>query len=297
MKDFISKNKKWLGYLLFALILTGALLYYRFPSDALLGYLQARAESATPRLALSIDRIEPRLPIGLKFVQAEVALKDVPDMVILSAESLLLQPRLWSLLRGRPGCSFHCVAYKGDLIGCVYIKDRPRDFIDAEIELSDIRMGDCAYLSHLIGRHVEGTLDGTISYRGQYNLLADGAGEASLRLSHGKVELLRPVFTFKSIDFNEMEIEMVLEKQNINVTRLELKGQQLHGTLSGAITLNKEFAKSSLDLRGTIEPFAAFFKSTDGTHDTVAFFKQRLKRGTLSFVIHGTLREPRIKFT
>jgi len=231
-------------------------------------------------------------------VETEVALKDMPDSVILRADSLLLKPQLWSLLRGESKYRFDCLAYKGKVSGSVYFKkDRTRRFIDTEIELSNILIGDYAYLSHLIGRHAEGTLGGTVSYRGQYNLLMDGSGEANLRLSHGKVELLQPFLTFESIDFSELEIEMVLKKQEINLIRLEVKGKQLHGTLSGTITLKKEFAKSRLDLKGTIEPFAALFKGTAGIGDTVALFTKRLKKGTFSFVIHGTLGEPRIKFT
>jgi len=298
MKRFISKNKKYLGYLLFALILTVALLYYRFPSDAVLDYLQATANTADPRIVLSVDRVEPRLPIGLKFGKTEVSMKDMPDGVILRIDSLLLRPGLWSLLRGKPEYCFHCVAYKGDLVGCVYIeKDRTRGFIDTEIELRNILIGDCAYLSHLIGRHIEGTLGGTVSYTGRHNLLMDGSGEANLRLSHGRVELLQPFLTFESIDFNEMEMEMVLKKQQINLTRLELKGQQLHGTLSGVVTLKEKFAKSSLDLRGTIEPYAESFKGKGGAHDTLKLLKHLIKNGTVSFVIHGTLGEPRIEFT
>jgi len=298
MKRFISNYKKWFGYVLFALILTVALLYFRFPSDALRDYLQATAGRANPRVVLSVDRVELRFPIGLKFVEAEVGLKDMSDRVILRADRFLLKPELWSLLRGESKYCFDCLAYKGNVSGCVYFqKDSTRRFIDTEIELKNIRIGDYAYLSHLVGRHAEGTLGGTVSYRGPYNLLMDGSGEANLRLSHGRVELLEPFLTLESIDFNEMKIEMALKKQKINVTRLELKGQHLHGTLSGTITLKEEFAKSRLDLRGTIEPFAALFKSTAGTLDTVRFFKKRLEGGTLSFVIHGTLGEPKIEFT
>jgi type II secretion system protein N len=143
---------------------------------------------------------------------------------------------------------------------------------------------------------VEGTLDGTVSYRGQRNPLMDGSGQANLRLSQGRVELLQPFITLESIDFNEMEIEVVLKKQQINLSRLELKGQQLHGTLSGTITLKQELAKSGLDLRGTIEPFAGLFKGTAGTSDTVQFFKQRLKGGAFPLVIQGTVGEPKINF-
>jgi type II secretion system protein N len=298
MKRLISNYKKWLGYLLSALILTVVLLYYRFPSDAVRDYLQAMAERANPRVVLSLDRVKLRLPIGLKFVETEVALKDMPDSIILKADSLLLKRELWSLLQGESKYCFDCLAYKGNVSGCVHFnKDGTGGFIDTEIELRNISIGDYAYLSHLIGRHVEGTLGGTVSYGGPYNLLMDGSGEANLRLSDGKVELVQPFLTLESIDFSEMEIEMALKKKKINVTRLELKGQQLHGTLSGTITLKKEFAKSGLDLKGTIEPFAALFKSTAGILDTVRFFKQRLEGGTLSFVILGTLGEPKIEFT
>ena len=298
MKRFISNYKKWLGYLLFALSLTVALLYYRFPSDALGDYLQATANRANSRLVLSVGRVELRFPIGLNFVETEVALKDMPDTVILRADSLLLKPQLGSLLQGKSEYCFQCMAYEGDLIGCVYFKkDRTGGLIDTEIELKNVRVGDYAYLSQLIGRHIEGTLGGTVSYRGQHNLLMDGSGEANLTLSHGSVELLQPFLTFESIDFNEMEIEILFKKQQINLTRLELKGEQFHGTLSGTITLKEKFAESWLDLRGTIEPFAALFKGARGTHDTVKLFKERIQRGTLSFVISGTVEEPKIRFT
>ncbi|MCK4388999.1 MAG: type II secretion system protein GspN [Desulfobacterales bacterium] len=293
-----SKHTKYLGYVLFAVILTAGLLYYRFPSDALRDYVQTSAENTNARVVLSVERIQPWPPVCLKFTGIELALKDKPDRTILKADRVLLKPRLRSLLRGKSEYSFHCLAYGGDLRGCAHFKkDSTGAFIDTEIELRDVHIGDYAYLSELIGRRVEGNLHGTISYTGPFKVLTDGSAEANLRLSGGRVELFQPLFTLGSLDFNEIEAEMFLDKQKINVTRLELKGEVLHGTLSGTITLKEKFARSSLDLRGTIEPFAAFFKGTAGIHDTVAFFKQRLKRGTLSFVIHGTLGEPKIKFT
>lgn len=297
MKRFMSNDKKWLGYLLFGLILTVALLYYRFPSDALRDYIQSMALRTNPPLALSVDSLELSLPIGLKLLETQVSLKHMPDKVLVRADSLLIRPKVWSLFRGKPEYRFHCVAYKGDLVGSVYVeKDGTRDFIDTEIDLRNIHVADHAYLSQLIGRHVEGTLDGTVSYKGQRNPLADGSGQANLRLSQGRVELLQPFITLESIDFNEMEIEAGLEKQQINLSRLELKGQQLHGTLSGTITLKQELAESRLDLRGTIEPFAGLFKGPGGTGDTVQFFKQRLKGGAFPLVIQGTVGEPKIKF-
>jgi hypothetical protein len=143
------------------------------------------------------------------------------------------------------------------------------------IALKDIRLGKLD-LQSLIGRHVEGSLDGSITYNGKNNLLIEGSGAADLRLSDGRLELLQPILSLDSIDFDQVSIKMALQNRRIN---------------------RKEIGNSRLDLRGTIEPFSDFFKSLPGTQDTVKLFKRRLKRGTLSFTIRGTLSEPSIQFT
>lgn len=297
MKNFISKHKERLGYILFALILTLVLLYTRFPSDAVRDYFRAKGLGTTPRLDLSADRIEPSILVGLKFTKPKVALKDAPDRVILRADDLFIKPALSSLLLGKRKFSFRCAAYQGDARGSVLIKKDPEmDFVDTEMTLNNIHVGDYSYLSQLIGRPVEGTLGGTISYSG-HNLMSDGSGKANLKLSDGRVKFLQPFLTLQFIDFSEMEIEAVLEKQKINVKRLELRGKQLQGSLSGTITVKEQLARSQLDLRGTIEPFAALFQSSGGAQDTVAVLKQHLVKGTLSFAIRGTVEEPLIEFT
>lgn len=298
MKDFISKRRNVLGYILYALILTMALLYFRFPSDAVEDYFRAQGVSANPPLALSVDRIGPLIPYGLKFVKTRVSLLDSPDSLILKADRLSLRPSLLSLLGGKPDYSFHCAAYKGDTSGSIRLwQEETARSIDTEIELTNVDLGEYAYLRELIGRSVKGTLSGTIVYNGQYRPILDGSGEANLSLSEGTVELAEPFLTLKSIDFNELEIDMVLNKQKIDVGRLEFKGKQLQGTLSGTITLRKALAESVLSLSGTIEPFAALFENATGIQDTVAFLRDRIDQGTFTFTIEGTLGQPKIKFT
>ena len=168
---------------------------------------------------------------------------------------------------------------------------------NTEIELNTIRVGNYEHLKDLIGTHVNGILSGTICYRGQHKNLIDGAGEANLKLLDGKVDLLLPILSLESIKFNEVKIDMVLKTQKINLTHFELEGPLLKGTMSGTISLKKEFAKRTLDLNGKIEQFAAFFKSTEGVYNTMKFIKQRLRKGTLVFIIQGTIGEPKIRFT
>ena len=298
MKQFISKNKKWFGYIIYCIIVTVGLLYYRFPSDALRDYLQIRANNLNTPLFLSIDRIKPWPPFGLKLGQTEIALKDKPDIKLFRADSLLVKPEAWSFLKGKGRYCFECLAYGGDVWGCVYFdKNGMKAPFNTGIELKGIRIGNYKGLRYLIGRDVDGILYGTIYYSGQRKNLIDGTGEVNLKLLDGRVDLLLPILPLGSIEFNEVKIDMALKKRKINLTRFELNGRQLKGTLSGTISLKEKFAKSTLDLKGTIEPFAAFFKNTEGAFSTLRFFKQMMRKGVLTFIVHGTLGEPKIKFT
>ena len=299
MKQFLSRKKKWFGYILYCIIVTVGLLYYRFPSDALRDYIQIRANNLNTPFFLSIDRIKPWPPFGLKLGQTEISLKDKPDIKLFRADSLLVKPEAWSFLKGKGKYCFECLAYGGDVWGCVYFeKNSMKAPFNTEIELKSIRIGNYKLLiRYLIGRDVDGVLYGTISYSGQHKNLIDGTGEVNLKLLDGRVELLLPILPLGSIEFNEVMIDIALKKRKINLVRFELNGHQLKGTLSGTISLKEKFAKSTLDLKGTIEPFASFFKNAEGVFSTLRFFKQRMKKGALTFIVHGTLGEPKIRFT
>lgn len=298
MKQFISKNKKWFGYTIYCIIVTVGLLYYRFPSDDLRDYIQIRANNLNTPLFLSIDRIKPWPPFGLKLGQTEIALKDKPDIKLFRADSLLVKLEAWSFLKGKGKYCFECLAYGGDVGGCVYFeKNSTKAPFNTEIELKSIRIGNYKGLRYLIGRDVDGIINGTIYYSGQHKNLMDGTGEANLKLLDGRVDLLLPILPLGSIEFNEVKIDMALKKRKVNLTRFELNGHQLKGTLSGTISLKEKFAKSTIDLKGTIEPFASFFKNTEGAFSALRFFKQMMRKGTLTFIVHGTLGEPKIKFT
>jgi len=299
MFRFIWRNKKWAGYALYCIALTGGLLYYRFPTDILRDYLQAIPARMDSRLVLSIDGIRPWLPFGLRFSQTELSLKNRPGSALFRAEGIFLRPDAWSILKGKPELHFDCTAYKGALKGHINAKENgAKGAFDTVTELQDIHIADYKPLQDLMGRHVEGTLGGTITYDGHYNLLMDGTMEADLKVTEGLLEYLNihPLLNFESIEFKEMEIAMVFKKGTINLSRLELKGEQFQGSLSGNITLKGGFSKSVFDLKGSIKPSPAFLKSVAGVAGTMKFIKQRMKKGTLSFAIHGTLGEPQIKF-
>lgn len=284
MNQWIQKNRKWFAYALYGVLITLGLLYFLFPSEALRDYLQAKADSTNSPLHLSIGSISPSLTFGLKFRKTELSRRADPDKVLFRADRLLLRPTLWSFLRGKWRFCFNGETYGGVLKGCVqFNKNGLEAPFATSVSLKEIRIGEYDNLSTLIGRHIEGSLGGTMTYNGTNKSLIAGAGEANLRLSEGRVELLQPILSLDSIDFDQVLIKMILKDQKINVTHAELNGPNIRGTLSGTVSLRRDFLKSTLDLRGSINPFADRLESSTDT----------LEGGTLPFTVRGTLTKPK----
>jgi type II secretion system protein N len=293
-----SKYRKYFGYILFSILLVIALLYYRFPTDALKNYLQATADDMDANYHVSIGNARPAFPFGVRLLDTVVVPRNDSETNVFAADTLLIRPEIISFIRGRLKYDFDCLAYNGDLKGFVHFKKRGMNgpFITM-IELKGIHMADYEYLSTLIGRDVKGILSGTINYRGQQDVLINGNGEANLTVSDGWVQLLEPLFGLESVDFDDLRIKMVLDKRKIQLNNVELEGRNLKGTLSGTVSLKRDLSRSSLALKGSIEPSAAFFGGEKGASNTLKRLTRGLKKGKISFVIRGTPKNPRIRFT
>ena len=293
----MSKKKKWFGYVFYCFMVTAGFLYLRFPSDAIKDYLRNTVNKQNIPIVLSIEQVTPWPTLGLKVDDAEISLKDTSAPKLFKAESLIVRPEIWSFVKGSGRYCFQCKAYGGDIKGCVQFRQSamtPPFY--AEMKLKDVQIGGNKYLEELAGRRIQGNLSGTVFYSGQTNDPMSGDGGANLRLLDGAIEVLLPLLGLDSISFNEIVIDMVLKKRMITIARCDLRGNQLKGKISGDISLSKQIERSSLDLRGELEPFATFFTSAEGGSSTMNILKNRLKRGALSFVVRGTLREPKVRF-
>jgi type II secretion system protein N len=293
----MSRKKRWFGYICYCLIVTAGFLYLRFPSDVIKDYLRKSVNKPNIPIVLSIDRIGLWPALGLKLDEAKISLKGDPVRTLFKADSLVLRPEIWSFVKGSRRYCFQCQAYGGDVRGCVKFHQNSMPLpMNTEIDVKGLRIEGHEYLMDLLDRRIKGTLSGTMYYSGQNKNLMSGNGGANLRVLDGTIEILIPLLGLDSISFNEIVIDMVLKKRTITIARFDLSGPQLRGRLSGTISLRKQVARSSLDLRGALEPFAAFFTNAEATSGTMNSLKRSLKRGALSFIIRGTLNKPTVSF-
>ena len=297
MKRIILKNGKWIGYLLYCVLLTLGLLYYRFPSESIAAYLEAAVSRANPRILLSLDSLRPGFPLRVDLIGAKMSFRKAPQKPLLNVKDFSLRPEVWSFLRGTLIYHFNIHAYDGNINGNVRFEDRKRmDSFAAAIRLKDLHIGRHPYLSSLMGRDVSGVLGGDIVYTGQYDNLTGGVGEAFLNISGGSLKLLQPVLGFQSLQFDRLSIKMKLKNKKMTLSDVGLQGPAVKGRLSGTILLNNNIQASRLDLKGTIEPLGGLFGNLKGKSDSLKFLRQSLKNLQRSFTIRGTFSNPEFKF-
>jgi len=297
MKKAIRKKGKWIGYLLYCVLLTVALLYYRFPSESIAAYLESVVAKANPRILLSLESLRPGFPLSVDLIDARISLKKAPRKTLLSVKNVSLRPEAWAFLHGTHVYHFDAHAYHGNIKGDVRFETRElMTAFTTTMKLKDLHIGRHPYLSPLIGRDLSGVLGGDIVYTGQYANLIEGVGEAILNISEGRVQLLQPILGLQSLQFDRLSMKITLKNKKVALSDVGLEGRAVKGQLSGTIILNNDIPASRLDLRGTIEPLGGLLGDLKGDSNPLKFLRKSLKSLKRSFVIRGTFRDPEFKF-
>ena len=297
MVRFVLKHGKWIGYVIYTVLLTTGLLYYRFPSNTIKAYLVSEVAEANPPMVLSLQTLRPSFPPGVDFIDVRLALRETPQQDLMRATSISIIPAAWSFLSGEPQYNFDAHAYDGDIEGHVrferYATDAP---FATSIRLNGIHIGYHPYLASLLGREVSGVLGGAIHFAAQQNKFIEGVGQGTIVISDGGFKLLEPILGLDSLTFERLSMEMSLRDRKLSLNRVQLDGKTLKGELSGHVTLNTDLSRSRLDLKGTLEPLGGILGNTKGDAAALRILRQGLTKLKRSFVIQGTFRKPQFKF-
>jgi type II secretion system protein N len=293
----IGRYGTWLGYVLFAAAVGGMFLYFCFPSDAVREYLEGSASRFSPPLALRLHNVRPAFPFGLKFEDADLGFKEAPGIPLFKADSFVLMPSMRILALRGPAFRFACAAYGGKIQGVIVFKAFSLEGpFQSDVAMTDVRLGQYPYFRDWLKRELTGTVSGSVTYTGKPGTFPQGTGQGDLSILNGSVQLAQPFLGVESISFHRIDVEMVLEKEHISLTRFDFEGKEVKGKASGTVHLNPHFSRSTLDLRVALKTSSAFLPGEGGLVGAATFLGQGLRDGNLSISIRGTVAQPRISF-
>jgi len=292
---FKVKDKKWLGYFVYVVLATMFLLYILFPAEKVEEFIDNSVSRAEPKLSFDAERIKPWLPARLHFVESRVYVRDKSQSSIFRAESFYVGPQIVKLFKGDYRLQLDGKAYNGEIHGWLDPPDENKDSLAGEINFENFDLAAHEILAKELKHRVIGSVGGNITFARNSAKIDDINGKAVLRLSDGQLLFQEAIFGIPSIDMRSVEFEMELNNRKVNIIKAELAGSDIKGSVTGSIQLHKDIMQSSLNLKGTLEPLAEFYKNNPNVRELLKNMKKRVKRGQYFFAVTGTLDNPRFK--
>ena len=291
---FAAKNKKWLGYTLYVVLVTLVLLYYLFPAEAVEEAVDNSISRISPELGFQADNIGPWIPAGLRISGGSIYTKDTPAPPVFKADAIYVGPRVLQLVKGVYSFDISATAYKADINGSLQAGDEQGGSFAGKLSFKGFDLAAYEFLAEKLKHRVTGNVNGNIVY-GKDSANAGENGKAELRLTDGQLQLQAPMFGISAVDLQNIDLQLELRNKEITITKAELNGSELKASLSGSIQLQPDMKLSQLNLKGTLEPLAEFYKNYPEIRELLKSMRKRVRRGQYSFAITGTLGEPKFR--
>jgi type II secretion system protein N len=292
---FAAKNKKWLGYTLYVVLVTLVLLYYLFPAQAVEELIDNSIRRTNPAFAFKAEKIRPWVPAGLRISGGLIYLNDSPLPAVFNADSMYITVRILDLIRGKHSFDLDGTAYKGDISGWFDAKDEEGKTFESGLVFKDIELADYEFPADRFQHKITGKINGEIEYNDDSAGAAGENGKAHLRLNNGQLQFQAPLFGMNSVDLQNIDMELELKNRKITIGKAELAGSEVKAAMKGFIQLHSDIKLSRLNMTGTLEPLAEFYKNYPHIRELLKSMKKRVKRGQYFFSITGTLGAPIFK--
>ncbi len=281
-------------YLIYALLLTGLLLYVRFPSQTFKQFCENGLERIFPESVCTIERVNYRFPLTIRFEAVNFRSTGFSGRPGLFIDSLSVAP---DLAKPRGYITLAATAYGGSLFTRLEV-----NFTAKKIELHDVQITgiDVAALQKSFAvqdRKVSGTLGLTGRYQATFDHPAGGSGEGRIVADAGSVALLQPVLSLQQIDFYQAVGTLRYENKKLSVSEGKLKGKDLTADFAGNLQVASSFLASEVQIGGRLVPQAAFLETHPQEQKMVQGVMKRFNMSALPFKVGGTLSSPTFRFS
>lgn len=284
----MKPSKKTILYTAYIIGMTLFFLWYLFPSDTLKGYLAYRLSLGNPDVNVTIDRISPVLPPGLKLDGVDIIDQ---NMTLIEVQSLKVMPGLGSLFSDTTTVKFNGRVYDGTLNGRAEINADPKGGgIKIVANFAGVQVQQISALQELSDHQFSGGLGGNLAY-------GDGPGNqnisANLTLDNCRLDLATAVLSQKSFEFKQIKADLTLQNRTVVIRGFSATGNQMDLKLAGRVSLDKsDPAKNALNLTGTVTPHHVFLAKIE--KDIPVDFLRNKKTGqtAIAFKVDGTMEDP-----
>jgi type II secretion system protein N len=280
-------SKKSLLYIVYIIGITGFFLYYLFPSDTLKTYLAYRLSQENPDITVTIDRVSPVIPPGINLHDVGIVHQ---NRALVDFDSLKIMPVILSLFSDKTTVNFKGRVNGGTISGQAELDDNSGgQKLKGDGRISSVQVQGIPALQHLPADKISGVLNGNFTYA---NAGPNRSLEGKLTLSQCRIELNKAVFNLKSLEFRDIDADLMLKNDTLTIRHTSAKGNQLDADLAGTITLTGQSGKNALNLTVSVTPHHLLLAKIEKTLPMDFLRKKKAGKAAISFKIDGTFDEP-----
>ena len=243
-----------------------------------------------PGVSVTIDRVSPVLPPGIKLHDVGIA---HGNRALVDLDSLKITPGLLSFFSNTKTARFKGRVNGGTVNGWAEVdssKNQPAEKIEGTI--SGIQVQGVPALKHLSAYKISGNLGGdfTIGSAGPRRSMT-----GKLTLSDCRIDFDQPIIGQSSLSFKNINAELVLNKGTLVIKKFSARGNQLNADISGTIALNRSGRGNALNLNGSVTPHHGFLAKIGNSIPADLLQQKKAGKTTISFIIGGTVEVPEFR--
>jgi type II secretion system protein N len=280
-------SKKSIFYTIYIIAITGIFLYYLFPSETLKTYLAYRLSQGNPDVTITIDRVSPVIPPGISLYN--VAIKH-QDKELVDLEKLKLMPGILSLFSDKTTVNFKGYVNAGTISGRAELDDNSgTQEVKGDGRISGIQVEGIPALQRLPADKIAGVLNGDFTFA---KVGSDRSLAGKLTLSKSKIELKKAVFNVKSLEFRDIDADLMLKNDTLTIKQTKARGNQLDADLTGTIALTGQTGKDTMNLSVSVTPHHLLLAKIEKKLPMDFLRNKKAGDAPISFKIDGTLDKP-----
>jgi type II secretion system protein N len=284
-----------LFYFLYAFVLITALLYIRFPTEKVKKYCEKRIEHLLPPERMCrIDRLSYQFPVSVKATNIQISeVVDGKNSQLL-VNRLVVSPDFENLPRA---FILNGEIYQGSFALKLTVDVQEKGFKLSEIYLNGFDLEKWVNDFGLLDRKVSGIVGFTGTFQGKFTNPLEGEGMGKLVVVDGSMELVQPVLSLSSLEFERIAVDMTHKKGVLGFIGGEVLGKEITADFTGQMQTTIPLIDSNVFISGNLAPKEGFFASHPAEKQVVEQLLRRFKTPGLPFKVGGSVRRPTFRFS
>lgn len=294
MSLFKMKTSFFLSLLLYTFVLTAALLYFRFPAEKFKLFCESNLSQLLPGTECSIKRIHYSFPFQLAAETITFSSNTSGKEELFTIDQAYISPNI-----SAPTSEFQVKlsAFAGIHSFSLVLGPDEKEFTLQDIQLKNLDPSLIPFLGRATKREINGTVEGSGRYHGVWeNEKYSGDGEGQISLEKGNFSLLLPILSLNSIDLKKFTTKFDFQNNSLQCSEGKFHGKEFKGNFTGTLGLRSTFKAATLSFKGDLEPLPPLLKKSRHAQNMVTLLKKQRKRGTVPFLLKGTVQKPSFKF-